>query len=156
MSPRRHALGVSGLIRSVCQRLFSLVSLTSTLFLIAHIYHPRTGSIHAPFVSCSPFALILPTMSRSLETSSQEDKSSYKDDQSIAQRENDVSNVPTLDSRPTVAKPDGPIITSKSKGVIGMELLASRLNTKYFVLLYGGFVLLAYTLSLGELFPRPS
>lgn len=93
-------------------------------------------------------------MSRSLETSSQEDKSSYKDDQSIPQKENDVSNVPTLDSRPTAGKPDGPIITSKSKGVIGMELLASRLNTKYFVLLYGGFVLLAYTLSLGELLPR--
>ena len=93
-------------------------------------------------------------MSRSLETSSQEDKSSYKDDQSIPQKENDVPNVPTLDSRPTAGKPDGPIITSKSKGVIGMELLASRLNTKYFVLLYGGFVLLAYTLSLGEYLPR--
>ena len=95
-------------------------------------------------------------MSRSLETFSPEDKSSYKDDQSIPQNENDVSAVPTLDARATAEKPDGPVVTSKSKGVIGMELLASRLNTKYFVLLYGGFVLLAYTLSLGEWRPGSS
>lgn len=41
------------------------------------------------------------------------------------------------------------IVTPKSKGVVGMELLLSRMNVKYLVLLYGGFILLSYTLSLG-------
>jgi hypothetical protein len=57
------------------------------------------------------------------------------------------------DQLPTVgndgAKPKA-IVTPKSKGVVGMELLLSRMNVKYLVLLYGGFILLSYTLSLGK------
>jgi hypothetical protein len=91
-------------------------------------------------------------MRRSSQSPSQEEKTTFKDNDSIPSKENDERTLPMLDAQPTATIPDGPIITSKSKGVIGMELLASRLNTKYFVLLYGGFVLLAYTLSLGEFY----
>jgi SIT family siderophore-iron:H+ symporter-like MFS transporter len=47
------------------------------------------------------------------------------------------------------------IVTPKSKGVVGMELLLSRMNVKYLVLLYGGFILLSYTLSLGTSWSSP-
>ncbi|KAI5449653.1 hypothetical protein NCC49_004203 [Naganishia albida] len=90
-------------------------------------------------------------MARSAESSSQDEHSAYKEkDVSTTQNDNDADHLPTLPAQPTSDKPDGPIITSKSKGVIGMELLASRLNKKYFILLYGGFILLAYTLSLDQ------
>lgn len=90
-------------------------------------------------------------MAHSAESSSQDEHSAYKEkDVSTTQNDNDADLLPTLPAQPTSGKPDGPIITAKSKGVIGMELLASRLNKKYFILLYGGFILLAYTLSLGE------
>ena len=42
------------------------------------------------------------------------------------------------------------MVTSKSRGVFDMEMLASRLNVKYKIALYTSFTLLAYTLSLGE------
>lgn len=44
------------------------------------------------------------------------------------------------------------LIEEKSKGVVEMEYLAERINVKYLVLLYGGFMVLAYTLALSELF----
>jgi hypothetical protein len=56
------------------------------------------------------------------------------------------------DQLPTIGNDGGKpkaIVTPKSKGVVGMELLLSRMNVKYLVLLYGGFNLLSYTLSLG-------
>jgi SIT family siderophore-iron:H+ symporter-like MFS transporter len=40
------------------------------------------------------------------------------------------------------------IIERKSKGVVEMEALAEKINTKYLILLYGGFAILAYVLSL--------
>ncbi|KAJ9099689.1 hypothetical protein QFC20_005621 [Naganishia adeliensis] len=90
-------------------------------------------------------------MARSTESSSQDDHPAYKEkDSSVSQNDIDADHLPTLGAQPTMGKPDGPVITSKSKGVIGMELLASRLNTKYLILLYGGFILLAYTLSLDQ------
>ncbi|KAI9635925.1 major facilitator superfamily domain-containing protein [Dioszegia hungarica] len=42
------------------------------------------------------------------------------------------------------------LIEEKSKGVVEMEYLAARINTKYLVLLYGGFMVLAYTLALNQ------
>lgn len=154
-SPRRYAFQGSDLIRTDPRPHFSVNHGHSSgrrPKSAIHIYLPAPVCNLPARESFNPYS-ILPNMSRSFETSSQEEKSSFKDDQSIPQKENDVQNLPELESRSMAAKPDGPIITSKSKGVIGMELLASRLNTKYFVLLYGGFVLLAYTLSLGEFLP---
>jgi hypothetical protein len=91
-------------------------------------------------------------MARSAESSSQDDHTVSKEkDLSVPHDAADADHLPTLRAESTMGKPDGPIITSKSKGVIGMELLVSRLSTKYYILLYGGFILLAYTLSLGEL-----
>ena len=85
-------------------------------------------------------------MPRSNDSSSQGEPATYKE-KDYSERQ-DVDQMPRVGA--STIKPDGPIVTSKSKGVIGMELLMGRLNTKYFVLLYGGFILLAYTLSLGE------
>lgn len=45
---------------------------------------------------------------------------------------------------------EGAIVVEKSRGVVGMENLYSRLTTKYRVLLYGGFALLAYVMSLEQ------
>lgn len=45
------------------------------------------------------------------------------------------------------------LIEEKSKGVVEMEYLAARINTKYLVLLYGGFMVLAYTLALSTSSP---
>lgn len=45
------------------------------------------------------------------------------------------------------------LVAEKSRGVLQMELLSSRMDTKYHVLLYGAFALLAYVMSLGAL-PR--
>ena len=42
------------------------------------------------------------------------------------------------------------LVERKSKGVVEMEALAEKINTKYLVLLYGGFAILAYVLSLSE------
>lgn len=42
------------------------------------------------------------------------------------------------------------LTTEKSRGVLQMELLSSRVDTRYRILLYGGFALLAYVMSLGE------
>lgn len=42
------------------------------------------------------------------------------------------------------------VVNEKSRGVFEMENLSSRLNLKYKIFLYGGFLLLAYSLSLGE------
>ncbi|SCV73286.1 BQ2448_7212 [Microbotryum intermedium] len=44
----------------------------------------------------------------------------------------------------------GVIVPRKSRGVIRMEHLARRINTKYLVFLYGGFALLAYVMSLDQ------
>lgn len=44
------------------------------------------------------------------------------------------------------------VIEEKSKGVVEMEYLAERINVKYLCLLYGGFALLAYVLSLSKSF----
>lgn len=41
------------------------------------------------------------------------------------------------------------LVTEKSRGVRQMEALQSRLSTKYRILLYGSFALLAYVMSLG-------
>lgn len=41
------------------------------------------------------------------------------------------------------------LITEKSRGVRQMEALQSRLSTKYRILLYGSFAVLAYVMSLG-------
>lgn len=43
------------------------------------------------------------------------------------------------------------LVTDKSRGVRQMEALQSRLSTKYRILLYGSFALLAYVMSLGTL-----
>ena len=50
------------------------------------------------------------------------------------------------------------VVTDKSEGVRKMELLSSRINMKYLLLLYGGFTILAYVMSLGAsiLFPFSS
>ena len=69
-------------------------------------------------------------------------------------RGEDVHQLPSVGNdfdQNTKTNNNGPkaIITPKSKGVVGMELLLSRMNVKYLVLLYGGFILLSYTLSLG-------
>ncbi|GJN91562.1 hypothetical protein Rhopal_004585-T1 [Rhodotorula paludigena] len=45
---------------------------------------------------------------------------------------------------------DGALVTEKSRGVVQMEALQSRLSTKYRILLYGGFALLAYVMSLDQ------
>lgn len=58
----------------------------------------------------------------------------------------DHDQLPTVGNDGAIPKA---IVTPKSKGVVGMELLLSRMNVKYLVLLYGGFILLSYTLSLG-------
>lgn len=42
------------------------------------------------------------------------------------------------------------LVERKSKGVVEMEALAEKINTKYLILLYGGFAILAYVLSLSE------
>ncbi|SGZ31145.1 BQ5605_C047g12317 [Microbotryum silenes-dioicae] len=42
------------------------------------------------------------------------------------------------------------LIPRKSRGVVKMEHLARRINTKYLVWLYGGFALLAYVMSLDQ------
>jgi len=42
------------------------------------------------------------------------------------------------------------LVERKSKGVVEMEALAERINTKYLILLYGGFAILAYVLSLSK------
>lgn len=42
------------------------------------------------------------------------------------------------------------LIEEKSRGVVEMEYLADRINTRLLILLYGGFAVLAYTLSLSE------
>jgi SIT family siderophore-iron:H+ symporter-like MFS transporter len=47
------------------------------------------------------------------------------------------------------------VIERKSKGVVEMEALAEKINTKYLILLYGGFAILAYVLSLSELLVLP-
>jgi SIT family siderophore-iron:H+ symporter-like MFS transporter len=44
------------------------------------------------------------------------------------------------------------LVERKSKGVVEMEALAEKINTKYLILLYGGFAILAYVLSLSTLF----
>lgn len=46
-----------------------------------------------------------------------------------------------------VVDDNGVVVLAKSRGVRDMELLNSRLNLKYRILLYGGFALLAYTMS---------
>lgn len=42
------------------------------------------------------------------------------------------------------------LIEKKSKGVVEMEQLEERINRKWLILLYGGFLILAYTLSLSQ------
>lgn len=49
-----------------------------------------------------------------------------------------------------VVDDNGVTIVEKSRGVVQMETLNERLNTKYRIALYGGFALLAYVMSLGE------
>jgi len=46
------------------------------------------------------------------------------------------------------------LVERKSKGVVEMEALAEKINTKYLILLYGGFAILAYVLSLSEYTPK--
>ena len=41
------------------------------------------------------------------------------------------------------------LVTEKSRGVRQMEALQTRLSTKYRILLYGSFAVLAYVMSLG-------
>jgi SIT family siderophore-iron:H+ symporter-like MFS transporter len=47
------------------------------------------------------------------------------------------------------------LIEAKSKGVAEMEYLADRINTKLLILVYGGFAVLAYVLSLSRFIPPP-
>jgi SIT family siderophore-iron:H+ symporter-like MFS transporter len=47
------------------------------------------------------------------------------------------------------------LVERKSKGVVEMEALAEKINTKYLILLYGGFAILAYVLSLSGSQPTP-
>lgn len=91
-------------------------------------------------------------MARSTDSSSHGEQTSYKEKDAYGQQ--DIDQLPRVDADDH-AKPDGPVITAKSKGVVGMELLLSRMNVKYLILLYGGFILLSYTLSLGEFLRRP-
>jgi len=46
------------------------------------------------------------------------------------------------------------LVERKSKGVVEMEALAEKINTKYLILLYGGFAILAYVLSLSMSSPQ--
>ncbi|KAL8279884.1 hypothetical protein RQP46_007734 [Phenoliferia psychrophenolica] len=48
------------------------------------------------------------------------------------------------------ATASAPLVADKSRGVIQMEILASRLDTKYRILLYGAFALLAFTMTLDQ------
>ncbi|KAM0787422.1 hypothetical protein ACM66B_003504 [Microbotryomycetes sp. NB124-2] len=48
------------------------------------------------------------------------------------------------------AAPGGAIVSEKSRGVLQMEQLNARMSLKYRVLLYGGFALLAYVMSLDQ------
>jgi SIT family siderophore-iron:H+ symporter-like MFS transporter len=54
------------------------------------------------------------------------------------------------DEEASVTDSESAMVTAKSRGVFDMEMLSSRLNTKYKIALYGGFALLAYCLSLGR------
>jgi hypothetical protein len=47
------------------------------------------------------------------------------------------------------------LVERKSKGVVEMEALAEKINTKYLILLYGGFAILACVLSLSKSLPLP-
>ncbi|ORY92512.1 major facilitator superfamily domain-containing protein [Leucosporidium creatinivorum] len=49
-----------------------------------------------------------------------------------------------------VVDDNGVVILEKSRGVVQMETLTERLNTKYRIALYGGFALLAYVMSLEQ------
>ncbi|KAK4056011.1 hypothetical protein OIO90_003006 [Microbotryomycetes sp. JL221] len=51
---------------------------------------------------------------------------------------------------PTTAAPGGAIVADKSRGVLQMEQLNDRMSLKYRILLYGGFALLAYVMSLDQ------
>lgn len=55
----------------------------------------------------------------------------------------------------TNAAPRTTVVLEKSRGVMKMELLMGRLNTKWLICLYAGFTVLAYTMSLGEFPPSP-
>jgi hypothetical protein len=97
-------------------------------------------------------------MPRSTESSSLDDHTHtepttpYKEKDVYYAQERGQDGDRDHDQLPTIGndgdKPKA-IVTPKSKGVVGMELLLSRMNVKYLVLLYGGFILLSYTLSLG-------
>jgi hypothetical protein len=99
-------------------------------------------------------------MPRSTESNSLDDHTHtgpttpYKE-KDLYGRGEDVDQLPSVGNefdQNTKTENNGPkaIVTPKSKGVVGMELLLSRMNVKYLVLLYGGFILLSYTLSLGK------
>lgn len=45
---------------------------------------------------------------------------------------------------------DATLVPAKSRGVRQMEALSNRMSVKYRVLLYGGFALLAYVMSLDQ------
>ncbi|KAK4049011.1 hypothetical protein OIV83_004372 [Microbotryomycetes sp. JL201] len=53
-------------------------------------------------------------------------------------------------ARDAKAAPGGAVVSEKSRGVLQMEQLNARMSLKYRVLLYGGFALLAYVMSLDQ------
>lgn len=78
---------------------------------------------------------------------SRENDLESKEDRSISSpSDSSLGNV-ELDER------NGVVVAARSRGVQQMIQLKDRLDTKYRVLLYGGFALLAYIMSLGASSP---
>ena len=82
--------------------------------------------------------------------------SSHEDDRKSLSRPSSADSSPLDHKRPVGdaenfdVGSDGVVILKQSRGVTQMEALTSRLSLKYKILLYGGFAILAYVMSLGE------
>jgi hypothetical protein len=99
-------------------------------------------TIRSNFVSLFPFHLPQPSslaMATDRMSSNQHD---HEEKASSIRSTNDGAHV------------DGSVVPEKSRGVLKMESLSQRINTKYLAMLYGSFALLAYVMSLGGPFPQ--
>ena len=74
--------------------------------------------------------------------SREHDAEEKRSDHSTASPESSIAPKELVDN-------GGVVVAETSRGVIQMNLLKDRLDTKYKILLYGGFALLAYVMSLG-------
>ncbi|ORX39833.1 major facilitator superfamily domain-containing protein [Kockovaella imperatae] len=78
---------------------------------------------------------------------------SQTDDPEVTKQQPDVKPLPvssSLTSGSTTTVNDGPVIQTKSKGVVEMENLIGRLSPFLLIIIYGSFMLLSYTLSLNQ------